>query len=123
MVSVVRENPGEGDAIEPTRMIAIGSAALVEGFALVGFEIYPDAGEKELELVLNELVRHNAKALVLLESDLARCDCPVLQYIRSEYVRVVVVEIPQLHAPCDFHPQVEQLVLSVLGPEALEPKS
>jgi len=31
-----------------------------------------------------------------------------------------VTEVPPLHAPEAYHPQVEELVLRVLGPSALE---
>jgi hypothetical protein len=34
--------------------------------------------------------------------------------------RLVVVEIPPLEAPHDYHPQVEDMILSILGPTALE---
>lgn len=105
---------------EGTRLIAIGSAPLVEGFGLIGFEIFPDADAAEMERVLEQLERSQHPALVLIESELARCPCGVLERIRNRYVRIVVVEIPQLHAPQDFHPEVENLVRSVLGPSALE---
>lgn len=111
------------DAGAGTRLIAVGPAALVEGFALIGFETYPDAGFPELEALLEALVRERSTALILLESELAGCSCGVLDKIRSRHVRIVVVEVPQLHAPGDFHPEVEGLVRSVLGPSALEPSS
>lgn len=109
------------EAAAGTRLIAVGSAALVEGFGLIGFETYPDASVHDLEVLLDDLVRHRSTALILLESELARCPCRVLERIRSQYVSIVVVEVPQLNAPADFHPQVEELVRSVLGPSALEP--
>lgn len=111
------------EAGEGTRLIAIGSAPLVEGFGLIGFEIFPDATMEEVEKILEQIERSQRPALVLIESDLARCPCGVLERIRSRYVRIVVVEIPQLHAPQDFHPEVENLVRSVLGPSALESKT
>lgn len=108
------------EGVQATRLIAVGSAALVEGFGLIGFETYPDAGMRDLEVLLEELVRQRASALILLESELARCPCRVLERIRAQYVSIVVVEVPQLHAPADFHPEVEELVRSVLGPSALK---
>lgn len=106
--------------LAPTRLIAMGSAALVEGFALIGFETFPDVSEERLEEILLQVERFNDQALIFLESDLARCDCAVLDRIRTQYVRVVVVEIPELHAPESYQPEVEELVRSVLGPSALD---
>ncbi len=101
-------------------MIAMGSPALTQGFALVGFETWPGADPQVLAQVLDELVKHDQRALVLLEPDLARCDCPQLRHVRAESGRIVVAEVPPLHAPETYHPLVEDLVRSVLGADALD---
>ena len=103
-----------------TRMIAMGTAALMQGFALIGFETYPDADKAQLSRVLSELLRSDRRALVLLEPDLARCDCDELARVRFESGRIVVTEIPPLHAPSEYHPLSEERVVNVLGPNALE---
>lgn len=102
------------------RLIAMGSAALMEGFALLGFETHPDATVDELDELLARLLDDGSRALILLEPDLARCDCPALLRARAESARLVVTEIPPLDAPQDYHPQVEDVVVSVLGSGALE---
>ena len=102
-----------------TRMIVMGSAALAQGFAMIGFETWANATEYELEEVLNELLETNQKALVLLEPYLARCPCTSLAKVRNEGGRIVVTEIPPLEMPEDYHPEVEDLVRNVLGPDAL----
>lgn len=107
----------------PTRFIAIGPAPLVEGFGLIGFETYPDKGPEELEVLLKEILQSRNPALLLLENRLARCPSPILENIRNQQVHIVVVEIPELHDPKDFHPEVERLVISVLGASALESKT
>lgn len=106
----------------PTRMIALGSAALTEGFSMIGVETVPDATVEALETLLSELVRHQQKALVFLEHHLARSGGPWLRRVRAEGGRIVVAEIPPLHAPEDYHPQVEDVVRSILGAQALEPR-
>jgi vacuolar-type H+-ATPase subunit F/Vma7 len=111
------------ERVEPesgTRMIALGSAALTDGFRLIGFETIPDATRDELEELLKGMVRNREKALVVIEHELARSGCPTLDHIRHEGGRIVVAEVPPLHAPGDYHPQVETIVRSVLGPGALE---
>ena len=74
----------------------------------------------EVQRVLSELLERRERALVLLEPALARCDAPALQQVWNEGGRVVVTEIPPLHAPDAYHPTVEELLVSVLGPRALE---
>ena len=107
-------------AITPTRMIALGSAALTTGFSLIGFETVPDATHEQLEALLRELVRENQKAMVVIECDLARSEGKWLKHVRNEGGRIVITEVPQLHAPGEFRPRVEDLVESILGPSALE---
>lgn len=111
-----RDNyPGRG-----TRLIAMGSAALTEGFSLIGFETWPDASEEDLEEVLNEIMSQKQKALVFLEPHLAKCDCSSLRKVQMEGGNILVTEIPSLHTPGDYRPQVEDLVVSVLGASALK---
>jgi vacuolar-type H+-ATPase subunit F/Vma7 len=103
-----------------TRLIAMGSAELTQGFRLIGFETFADATEDDVEQLLHDLVHNKEKALVLLEPDLARSGGPSLEHVRSEGGRIVVTEVPALQAPQDYHPEVEDVVRSVLGPGALE---
>ena len=109
--------------VTPTRMIALGSAALTIGFSLIGFETVPDATPEQLEALLRELVRDNQKAMVIIECDLARSEGKWLKRVRDEGGRIVVSEVPQLHDPGSFRPRVEDLVESILGASALEERS
>ncbi len=101
-------------------MIALGAAPLVEGFALIGFEIFPNATPAQLEQLLEQLVHAETRALLLLEESLARSDGPWLSRVRNEGGNLVVTELPALHEPHNYHPPVEDLVTSILGPGALE---
>jgi vacuolar-type H+-ATPase subunit F/Vma7 len=103
-----------------TRMIAMGAAPLMEGFALVGFETYPDADATQLESVLERLVRNAETALVFLEQPLAHGSGPWLARVRQEGGRIVITELPQLQHPAAYHPAVEDLVTAILGPTALD---
>ncbi len=106
-----------------TRMLALGSSALTEGFALIGFETVPDATAEDLEEVLAELVRGNQRAMVIVERTLARGNGRWLNQVRNEGGRIVLAEVPELSAPSNYHPLVEDLVESILGPQALEEKT
>ena len=113
--------PSQSDTLlPPTRLIAMGSAELTLGFRLIGFETFPNATTDDVERLLNELIARRETALVLLEPELAYSDSPALEQVRSEGGRIVVTEVPPLHAPQDYHPEVEDVVRSVLGPGALE---
>lgn len=105
---------------QPTRIIVMGSAALTEGFSLIGIETVANATPQQLENVLAELVKRQEKALLFLEHGLARSGGAWLARVRESGGRIVIVEIPQLHAPGEYHPLVEELVKNVLGPSALE---
>ena len=96
------------------RLIAMGGAALMQGFALIGFETWPDADEATVERVLTEVLRKRQRALVLLEPHLARCDCAALRIVLTEGGRVVVSEIPPLAAPNDYHPVVDDLLATAV---------
>lgn len=104
----------------PTRMIALGAAPLMEGFALIGFETHANASPAQLEALLEQLVRSDTRALVLLEEGLARSAGPWLNRVRNEGGNIVVTEVPALHQAHEYHPQVEDLVTSILGANALE---
>lgn len=113
----------ESGRMPETRMLALGSSALTEGFALIGFETVPDATAEDLEEVLAELVRGNQRAMVIVERTLARGTGRWLNQVRNEGGRIVLAEVPELSAPSNYHPLVEDLVESILGPQALEDKS
>jgi len=103
-----------------TRMIAMGAAPLMEGFALVGFETHADADPAQLESVLEQLVRAGDTALLFLEQPLAHSNGPWLTRVRQEGGRIVITELPQLQHPAAYHPAVEDLVTAILGPTALD---
>lgn len=103
-----------------TRLIAMGSPELTLGFGLIGFETFPGATEAELSKLLDGLVERRERALLFLEPDLARSGLPALERVRGAGGRIVVTEVPSLSTPGDYHPEVEDLVVSVLGAGALE---
>jgi vacuolar-type H+-ATPase subunit F/Vma7 len=104
----------------PARMIALGSAALMEGFELIGFETFPDPTPETLENLFQELMRRQQAALVVIEQSLARNPGRQLLRAQREAGRIVITEIPELHLSGGYHSRVEELVQSVLGASALE---
>ncbi|ADJ27945.1 V-type ATP synthase subunit F [Nitrosococcus watsonii] len=112
-----------GGGVSGTRLIVMGSPALTEGFALIGFETWPNGTEEDLDRLLEALEKGKEKALVLLEPELSHCPSAWLRRVRAESSRILITEVPPLHAPGDYHPVVEDLVAKVLGQSALEEKS
>lgn len=103
-----------------TRIIALGSEALLEGFALLGVETVTDPSPRQVDELLRDLVASDARALVFLEHEVARRAGEALDNVRREGGRIVVSEIPPLEAPANYRPPVEELVTRVLGSSALE---
>jgi vacuolar-type H+-ATPase subunit F/Vma7 len=106
--------------LAPARMIALGSAALMEGFALIGFETHADPTPESIEDLLQELQRTQQSALIVIEQSLARDPGRHLQRAQREGGRIVITEIPEIGMSGSYHSRVESLVQSLLGPAALE---
>ena len=102
------------------RLIFMGSNALAEGFALLGFETFPNATLDMVENILLELLKKKTKALVFLEDSLTETVGPAFLQARSESAEIIITEIPALNAPDDYRPSVEELVKRVLGPAVLD---
>jgi vacuolar-type H+-ATPase subunit F/Vma7 len=108
--------------IAPARMIALGSAALMEGFALIGFETRVDPAPEDVEKLMHELIRNQQSALVVIEQRLARNPGRHLMHAQNEGGHIVITEIPEIRLPENYHSRVENLVQEILGPAALEVK-
>lgn len=102
------------------KIIAIGNAALMDGFALLGIETHANASAEEINTVLTELVNTRERALVYLQQDLISADIPIIQQLRLNGGSILICEIPDLQAATDYQPAVEKLITRVLGSSALE---
>jgi vacuolar-type H+-ATPase subunit F/Vma7 len=96
--------------VSGTRIIALGSAALMDGFRLAGIEVMPNATPSQLEMLLKSLVTGKEKALVLIEADLLSETGPWLHRVQSEGGRVVVMQVPSLARAGEYHPAADRLV-------------
>ena len=102
------------------KILAVGGAALMDGFALLGIETHADLTAVEIDELLSGLVRRRERALVYLQQDLLSADIPTIRQLRSQGGSILICEIPGLQAGGDYHPQVDQLIRCVLGPSVLE---
>ena len=102
------------------RILAIGSQALMDGFALLGIETHTDVDNQKLEKLLNDIVRQQERVLIYLQQDLANADIPVLQRLRQEGGNVLISEIPSLSEPHNRQASIDALITKVIGPSALE---
>lgn len=110
-------------SLVPARMIALGSSALMEGFALIGFETYADPTPEAVEELLRELLRNQQAALIVIEQGLACNPGRQLMRAQNEGGRIVITEIPEIRMSGSYHSRVEDLVQSILGPTILETQS
>jgi vacuolar-type H+-ATPase subunit F/Vma7 len=114
---------GEGKQaalLPPARMIALGSAALMEGFALIGFETHVDPSPDEIDGLMRDLLRTQQAALVVIEQQLTARPGRHLLRAQNEGGRIVITEIPELRQPENYHSRVETLVQQALGAGTLE---
>ena len=101
------------------RLVVLGSAGLVDGFRLIGAEVHAEADPATVDSVLGQLVKSGDAALVLLETRLAHAGGAWLDRLRNEGGRIVITELPPLHAPQDYAPAVDAVVHAILGPDAM----
>lgn len=102
------------------RILAIGSQALMDGFALLGIETHTDVSASHLEKLLGDIVRQQERALIYLQQDLIDSDIPLLENLRREGGNVLISEIPSLHEPDNRQAPIDALIRKVIGPSALE---
>ena len=105
------------------RTLAMGHAALMDGFALLGIETWPDATVEDVEKVLSGLIRKRTRALIYLQSDLAKHSGALLQTVRNEGGDILISEIPDILSARDYRAPVELLIERVLGQHALRGQS
>ena len=103
-----------------TRVIALGTAALMDGFAMIGIETIRDATPESVETLLARLSATDQRAVIFLERELARGDGPWLRHVRAKGGRIIIVEIPSLNAPDDYRPRVEEMVRGMFSAQRLE---
>ena len=100
------------------RLLAMGHSALMDGFALLGMETWPDASLQDVENLLKQLLRNKERAMIYLQTDLARADSAVLDIIRNEGGDILISEIPDILSAQDYHAPVDDLIGRVLGANA-----
>ena len=110
----------ESEGQRTTRLLFLGSRALAEGFALVGFETTPDATAGELDKVLQELLRERENAFIVIDQKLASAGSRLLPRVYDEGGRIVVVEVPPLSDPEGFRLDIDEQVQNLLGGKKLE---
>lgn len=101
------------------RTLAMGHSALMDGFALLGIETWPDATIEDVERELTQLLRKRERALIYLQSNLAQDSSGLLQQVRSEGGDILISEIPDILSARDYRAPVEMLIERVLGKHAL----
>lgn len=102
------------------KIIAMGSAALMDGFALLGIETHADVSADSIDALLTGLVRGRERALIFIQQDLMSADIPMIQQLRIQGGSILICEIPNLQAAADYRPEVDKLIARVLGPSVLE---
>lgn len=105
------------------KIIAVGNAELMDGFALLGIKSYADETAEVINAMLVELVRSRETALVFIQQDFVSADIPMVQQLRNQGGSILICEIPGLQAVQDYRPEVEKLIRRVLGSSVMENRS
>lgn len=92
------------------RIIAVGSAALTDGFRLAGIEVLADASGTQLEELIKSLWSNQENALLLVEAALAENPGPWMQRALSEGGRLVLVQVPALASGGAYQTDVDRLI-------------
>ena len=71
----------------------------MEGFALIGFETYADPTPETVEKLMEELLRNQGAALVVIEQSLTRNPGRFLLGVQREGGRIVITEIRRCTCP------------------------
>ncbi len=101
-------------------IIAMGDAALMDGFALLGIQTYVGQSNEVINQVLQDLKHNKKRALVFVQQDLMDADIPMLSRLRNGGGSILICAIPQLDQARNFRPEVEQLIGRVMGQHMLE---
>ena len=102
------------------KIIAIGSSALMHGFALLGIETHADQDAQQINQCLLDLYRNRQRALVFIQQDLLQQDIPMMHRLRDRGGNILICVIPTLQQVDDYQPEVEKLITRVLGASVLE---
>ncbi|MEI6413779.1 MAG: V-type ATP synthase subunit F [Pseudomonadota bacterium] len=99
----------------PARLLFLGDATLTDGFRLLGFETWADPSVEQVSALIRELTLKRETALVLIDQHLAEARIPALEKVRSEGGRLLVIAVPSLDNPDQFHSDIEKQVLALTG--------
>ncbi|MBT8438388.1 MAG: hypothetical protein HKP55_08585 [Gammaproteobacteria bacterium] len=102
------------------RIIAVGSQALMDGFALLGIETHVDLDRTALEAMLVSIVSSQERTLIYLQQDMLDHDIPILKQIRSEGGSILISEVPSLQEPENRQASIDLLINKTIGASALE---
>jgi vacuolar-type H+-ATPase subunit F/Vma7 len=105
----------QSDSIKKTRMIFIGSAALTDGFRLIGFETLVSPGLAEIDSLIVGLLERRENAFLVVEQREEYGSSRMLQQVRSEGGRIVLSEVPSLHDPSCFHCELDKQIERLMG--------
>jgi len=102
-----------------TRMIAIGSLALVRGFRLIGFEALADPDRKNISVLIDDLQRHQQRAFLVVEQHLANELRDIFRPIQQEGGDILMVELPAIHEPEKLDSYLSSKIEERLGSQVL----
>ncbi|MBK1695233.1 ATPase [Chromatium weissei] len=112
------------DSVHPlgdsTRLLFFGEETLAAGFRLIGFETHSNSAPRDVDQLLRELQRSQAKAFVVVDEAVMAQDIPQLQRVLREGGRIVVIAVPALNAPPQLTSEVATRLAALFGAATLQ---
>ena len=105
----------QSEPVKRTRMLFIGSAALTDGFRLIGFETLTNPKEEEIDRLITGLLERRENAFLVVEQRDEYAASRMLRQVRSEGGRIVLSEVPSLHDPSCFHCELDKQIEKLMG--------
>ena len=97
------------------RMLFFGQSVLADGYALVGFETWPDADKKVMEQELLAIHNRRENAFVIIDASIDVSNSSVLSTIKRESGRILIIEVPELSSPESFSIDTDDRVGMLMG--------
>jgi vacuolar-type H+-ATPase subunit F/Vma7 len=82
-----------------TRMIAIGSEAVVTGFSMIGFESVADPEPDEVRELVEQLEHTHQRAFLIIEQYMAQKLKKLLHPLQQEGGDILIMEVPAINEP------------------------
>lgn len=103
------------DTVHRTRLLFLGEDSLGDGFRLIGFEVFPNPADEDVERLLRELSATRQNAFVVVDQRILGAGIPTLQQLLREGGRILITAVPPLKDPTRLSSETLERLQAVFG--------